>query len=293
MQNEERVHGEAIAWLVAQRGYEQVFEDPDEATNARMDSIGRLGPRPCFIEVKGVPIRSGEVRHIESKLSGSFRGHADESNNHPQFVAMREIWDGTTLPLVATIAEKYTPQGLVELVAMLEKRSKEWAFDFEVWEWTGSELKTLAEGVSGVSGERDSSVAIEIVDTPKSKRSKNATQEELCLIATQHGVGELFGFACDRARSLALLLERRVDSVTLTPRRGTGWVRLLPKMSSSSGLVVECVPEMLPALAAGDFEHIGSGRYSYERFRVGDRSQLEELLRIAAETAVSSHDPNP
>lgn len=132
---EEQIDADAVGWLSAERHYQQVFEDPHESTNACFDSIGILEARPCFIEVKR-SVGPIEARHIESKISGSLRGHADRSDRHPQFVVMRTVWDGLSVPLIATIARNYTEAGLAELTRMLEKRSREWAFDFEIWRWT-------------------------------------------------------------------------------------------------------------------------------------------------------------
>lgn len=287
---EERLHAEAMGWLSTNREYRQVFEDPDEATNARLDSVGLLAGRPCFIEVKR-SIGPGESRHIESKLSGSFLGHADPENAHPQFVAMRSIWDGRTFPLVATIARRHTANGLNDLSKMLDARSHAWQFDYEIWEWAEDRLVTLASGSPSMECSRDPQVFIEKISIGARPRAPAATIEELRGIAKERGVLDLFDHAIELGQGLGFKLDRRTASVTLTPKRGVGWMPILPDASSAElGLVIDCTAEIAPDLGAMPVKPLGPGLFTYTRYAVKDRDVLTRILHASADVAFNRGD---
>lgn len=286
LQEEEQLHAEAIAWLSRERQYHEVFEDADETSKARLDSIGLLGDRPCFIEVKR-SIGKAEARLIESKLSGSFLGHADVKDRRPQFEAMRSIWDGRTFPLVATIARRHTANGLNDLSKMLDDRSHDWQFDYEIWEWAEDRLVTLASGSPSTECSRDPQVFIEKISIGARPRAPAATIEKLRGIAKERGVLDLFDHAIELGQGLGFKLDRRTASVTLTPKSGQGWMPILPDKSSEDvGLVFDCATEIVQKLADIPVTSMGRGQLTnYERYAVKDRDVLDRVLRAAANVA--------
>lgn len=279
--DEEKLHADAITWLSAERHYKQVFEGSG-GINARFDSVGMMNARPCFIEVK-TSIGPVEARHIESKISGSLRGHANPSDLRPQFTAMRAIWDGRSTPLIATIARHYTEPGLADLTRILEARSREWVFDYEIWLWTGGRLEVLARNRAGSENVRDPSLLVEEVRIEASPRAPKATLAILRALAAEQGVLELFDHAVEVGPRLGLKLDYRTEHVTLTPRRGTGWLPVLPKRSGRDiGLVLDVAWPIVPHLEGLPLLEHGPGWSSYTRYSVKDAATLTQVLEAAS-----------
>jgi len=223
---------------------------------------------------------TNDAHQIESKISGSLRGHADSSTTRPQFEAMRTIWDGRSVPLIATIARNYTESGLSGLVRMLEARHTQWMFDYEIWRWTGDCLEVLAKNTNRI---RDPFLFVEEVKIESRPRGLKADLEKLRAFADESGVLHLFDHVIADARRVGLKLDYRTEHVTLTPRHGMGWLPVLPKRSSPDlGLVLDVAWPIVPHLKDLSLQEHGKGHFSYSRYSVRDSATLTRLVEAAS-----------
>lgn len=140
----------AVAWLSENLGFEEVFGDV-EALGARFDSAGFIGPKPVLIEFKtNVPEsmiahRDDRSMSIESKIAGclgALYGGADDQLSK----AVNHRWTRAEPPLVAVASNSFSRPGLAALQTLFEARSRDWAFDYAAFRWTGSEVETVLEG---------------------------------------------------------------------------------------------------------------------------------------------------
>lgn len=245
---EEKLHQASIDWLRMAKGYGERFEDREEWTNAYLDSVGSVQGRPWLIEVKP-NVGPREALHIECKISASFRAHQDPTNMHPLSVAMRTVWDGRAVPLVVVILSTYSESGIADLLRRMRLRSYDWHFDWDILQWTGDGLVSIASGTSGRSGPRDPMLPIEIIKMPPSKRGPRATEEQLRDIAQTNGVIELFDCALKAGRQNGFSLVFQKQHVTLCRPRGRGWVLVRPKESTeATGLLIGFAPNLLAQL---------------------------------------------
>lgn len=280
---EESLHAEAIGWLTANREFRLVFEDPDEKTGARLDLIGMLEGQVCLAEVK-VSCPPSTVPSLERKFASAFHGHG-ATDSHPMLEAMRSVWDGASVPLIAVIAENFSEKGLHDLKAMLEQRATEWQADVEIWEWTGNALRTLFRRHQEMRA-RSPDHKINVRPASRRKQGTRATKAHLVAIATANGVDNLFGIAFADAVDLGLKCDFRKDSVTLTYKRGTGWLRLLPSLSSrEAGLMMDCVDEIHSRLVGMPIADHGKGIFGYSRIATRDQKAVREIVKIAVNEA--------
>lgn len=287
VQDEERIHADAVEWLAAHRGFEMAFEDPDEATGARLDLIGTIAGQPCFAEVK-VECVPSTVPQLERKFASALHGHGDPAASHPMLEAMRSVWDGRSPPLIAVIASRYSAEGLSRLLQMMEQRSAQWHVDYEVWEWRDGALQTIAQRLSPDRG-RAVETRVDAIAAPRSNRKTPPTLDELARFADSRGIGELYRNAVACALDQGLKPARRNASLTLTNRTNGEQLSLRPDCSDAlSGLVVDCSDLVYAGLSDIEFIDLGKGRFTLSRIALADPRAVRRLIEVAASLTNSS-----
>lgn len=201
---EKRLHLKAVAWLREQRGYDERFSD-EEAVGHRMDSVGLLDGRMTLIEVK-TTATAPLVTSIEHKIAGAlgsiYRGETGDLAERAQ-----SLWDRTTPPLIAILAGSYSEPALTGLHLLLETRSHDWLFGYEIMRWDGEKVITVAQGGLHTPVPSETFTRVDVPRlSVKGNRPRARSLGELVEIADQRGVGELFRRFIEntRARSYTL-----------------------------------------------------------------------------------------
>ncbi|MBV5263346.1 hypothetical protein [Pinisolibacter aquiterrae] len=185
--------------LAQDRGYVEHFSD-EEGRGARMDSAGLIDGRLVLIEVKHrigaslLAAASAEAGPIEAKiaaaLTGLYRAHPD-----PLSTVAGAIWDRRRPPLVALLAEHWSPKARGDLAVLCRRRADEWGFDWAFWRWTGERVETIDEGSTSLPPPVDAAAwaALPIPGLrATAKRAPNRTIDDLRAIAAERGVADLF-----------------------------------------------------------------------------------------------------
>lgn len=204
---ESRIQDAAVAWLAANWGYQEFFNDIG-AVGARLDSAGLMAGRLVLIEVKVsvsapmvwfTPSRSGSLEaKIVCGLGALYRGEGDALST-----AANLRWPKTSRPLVVVLARSFSDPALVALQEMFTARVEAWGCDAAVWQWTGNEVKALLEV------NRPPEIAIDYANmdlptlTGRAARRKPRTLEELlneAELCGQRPLLELFIAEASRAK---------------------------------------------------------------------------------------------
>lgn len=215
---ESRIQDAAVAWLEANRGYQEFFNDIG-AVGARLDSAGLMDGRLVLIEVKVsvsapmvrfTPSRSGSLEaKFQCGLGALYRGEGDALST-----AANLRWPMTNRPLVVILARSFSDPALVALQEMFTAQVEEWGCDAAVWQWTGSEVKALLEV------NRPSEVVIDYanIDLPlltgRAVRRKAKTLEELLHEAERFGQRELLELFIAEATRANMPLSRAVRTLS-------------------------------------------------------------------------------
>ncbi len=285
---EKRIQQEAIAWLREVRGYEELFSDV-EATGARMDSVGVLDGRAIAIEVKPsvssnmVRHRSGASGSIEAKIAATLLALAAPP---PWLSAFKIAWKPSTYPTIAILAERYTADGLDEMKSMLSERALEWQFAFEVWQWTGAEIVTVASNTKAVRAlVRDQAVSIPEL-TGSVVRRKPPAIDEFLKVAHGGGLGPVLSAFLDAARSHDLRLVRKVSGIGIARKcGGPEWATaFVVDCDAGSGMNVgvDLAPlgiteDQLPGTVAPKRGHMRCNRW------IAWPEEAADLVRVIAE----------
>jgi hypothetical protein len=211
---ESRIQDTAVAWLAANWGYQEFFNDIG-AVGARLDSAGLMDRRLVLIEVKVsvskpmvrfAPSRSGSLEaKIVCGLGALYRGEGDALST-----AANLRWPMTNRPLVVILARSFSDPALVALQEMFTAQVEEWGCDAAVWQWTGSEVEALLEV------NRPSEVVLDYanMDLPlligRAARRKTRTLEELLHEAELCGQRELLELFIAEATRANMPLTRAV-----------------------------------------------------------------------------------
>jgi hypothetical protein len=197
----------AVDWLSKHSGYSEIISD-HAAVGDLVDSVGVMAGRAVLIEVKP-KIYGGSVRHaarrpgtIESKIARALKNLHDGEQDRVSR-ALRACWDRARPPVFAILARGYSAAGRHELKALLEQRSREWLFDYRVWQWTGSEVEELG-GQNLAPCPHPADYDLLKIDqlSANAFRNKARTLDEFRTIADARGVGPLFRYALTRSRAL-------------------------------------------------------------------------------------------
>ena len=223
---ENRIQAEATAWMAANWGYREFFTDIG-AVGARLDSAGLMHDRLVLIEVKVavseqiVWFAPERTMSLESKIAGGlgalYRGECDTLST-----AANARWSRQTRPLLAILAARYSDPAVAELKKLFAARSEEWEFDAAVWQWTGSEVKTLAE----VQHPPREDIPFGALDLPKlvgrSNRPRPSSVEELLNRSEPLGQRALLEGFVTEAKRRQMPLTRRRQSVIANLRSSGG-----------------------------------------------------------------------
>jgi hypothetical protein len=222
---EHKVQQPAIEWLKNNWGYEEIMSaEEDEAWGAPIDSVGLMDGRTLLIEVK-VSICGGSVRHlsnrpssIESKISRTLVGvfNGDRRYNLP---AIRQIWDRKHPLGFVLLAKDFTQGGFEEAKDVLKRRSSEWRFDYGIWQWTGQEVRKLAEEQLTPSPRAEEYTRLHIpLLVGKSTRSRAPSLAEHREEAGRRGLLDIFDFTVRHAGELAHKISTTGSGITLVAK---------------------------------------------------------------------------
>jgi len=228
---EKRLQLAAIDWLKRVRGYTEVYSD-EEATGARVDSIGLLAGQLVLIEVKTnvtpplVDHRPDRAHSIESKIAGILRPLFHRERSAAAGIANR-TWDRQRPPLVCVLADSFSTHGLASLSELFRRRSTEWYFDYAAWRWTGTDIDPVDEGVvpRPAAGFQYETILVPTL-LGRTVRAKPKTVAELLADAAEHQCDALLAHLVSSARDAGFLVERGRTSVGFSIRLPDGSKRV-------------------------------------------------------------------
>jgi hypothetical protein len=219
---------EALGWAKKNWGYEERFED-EQATGAPMDSAGLLSGQFVLIEVKPAisvnmsAFTEGKVGSLESKVSRALVEVYMSTDSDIGRVS-QAYWDRVRPPRIVILAGKMSATGLGECSGMLARRSRDWRFDWQIWQWRSKEqvIEIASSGTAAIDDQRTpTEIRIPKLFAPAPTR-KNRTIEQLTNIAADFGAGGLFAEGCAIAKELGFRHKRNVGNINFQPSRDSG-----------------------------------------------------------------------
>jgi hypothetical protein len=211
---EEEIQHSFIEWLKGRRGYKEEFTDPNGGAGPLVDSAGLIGSIPHLIEFKvsvtesGITYESNRVSSIERKIRNSIE------RLHQSHLIRR--WNRKTLPLVWIIAEQITSGGEYALQRLLEGRSSEWCFIYQVGIWDGKSYIDLLSGPK-IAPFLKSLANLNLPPMPSVPVFRNPPRgmSEQRETARQRGVQRLFDFAMEKVQQTSLTMQCNRDNIML------------------------------------------------------------------------------
>ena len=278
---EKRLQQAALSWLNQQGRYQEAYSDV-EATGTRIDSSGILDGKPAAIEVK-VSVTAGIVRHragasgsLEAKIAATLRALNGEI---PSWLEpFRTRWSPSSYPTLIILAQSYSADGFDELRALLDERSSQWQFGFEVWQWTGSEIAVRHSNLEAVGGRKRAFPTEVPLLGGSAKRAGPRTFEEFLAMAADAGLEPVLRAFIEGARVRRLQLSRARTGISISrPGLKSKCATLFVEGAGPQGFNVGIDAEglqlsahMLPGIEAPRMGFMNTNRYIASTDAVSD-----------------------
>lgn len=145
---EAKITAEFINWFKTERKYIEFYEDVDTSGSDPFDSAGIIGTELYLIEFKNkisksmVNYKNSKGSSIEKKI-GQVLDQLYRKKNSNIYNSIKEHYTNSSIPNVIIVADTISETAKLLLSQLLEKRSKEWRFNYSVIEWKNDKANYL------------------------------------------------------------------------------------------------------------------------------------------------------
>ncbi|WP_031555995.1 hypothetical protein [Parvularcula oceani] len=261
-QEEYRIQEEAVAWLKAERGYDERFSDLYQHGGARLDSVGLIGERVHMIEVK-TQLRPNEVGHAEDKLAGTLTSIEDRSGDGAASV-LRNVWDRKQVPLFVVLVGRSTPSGVDALKQMVQRRAAHDQVDVALWVWTGERVKTIWSSRPRKAPRVEATPLPSATPKRPNARQPTPSIDHYMSVAERVGCSEILVAALDAASSHGFKPRTTAKGITLYDG-GKARLGLYPGESRAGELVVTVLASEVERAGELPLRDLGQGHFEWQR----------------------------
>jgi len=141
---------EFIEWYNATHRYIELFDDGDTSGSDPFDSGGLVNNQLVFIEFKyritlsQIDYEGSKGSSIEKKI-GQLLSQIYYTRDTKSYNAVSAHYDNTTRPKIILVVNKISDRSNERLLAMLQQKSIDWKFSYELIQWDGKNGITLFE----------------------------------------------------------------------------------------------------------------------------------------------------